>query len=271
MKKTIILLCVTAMLLSLCACFRPLPELKHESKKETHEIAKPTESVSMTEEDTLPPTEETEASWIAPELSECIGLYTEASVNYSDGCYNDYNATYQVPEILLDSSDAKRANDMIQAHCNESIDDSLQAEMDKVSLFCFGISYDAWIYDHYLSLVIFEQNDWDCNYYMVFTFDLMTGRWLGNKEYAEYLSMDESALFETIRSSLLYHFDDMNSAMPDEYKDEFFNEQREGQYSDDNVKETELYIGRDGSVQMCCWVKSIAGADAYMHLLPLIK
>lgn len=271
MKKTILLFCLIAMMLSLCSCLRPLPTYNdrktHHTGESTQDTEKPEVSTEETSETEAPT--EPEPAFVAPALSDCIGLYSEASVNYSDG-YNDYQATYQLPEILLDSWDAKRANEWIRTTFQPSIDDSIQAEMDKVSLFCFGISYEAWIYDRYLSLVITETNDWDCGRYLVLTFDLTDGSWLSNKEFAAYLGMDDAALFEAIRSSLLYHFDDTYSDLPAEFKDDFFYMQRDKQTSDDAVYDTELFIGRDGSVQMACALFSMAGADSYAHLLPLI-
>lgn len=270
MKKIIILLCVTAMLMSLCGCFRPLPSATHDRRDADQKSEMRTEAPIASEApiETAAPVE-TEAPFVAPPLSECIGIYTEQTVNYSDG-YNDYYATYQVPEILIDSSDAKRANDLIQTTCNQSIQDSIQSEVSKTSLFCMGIHYDAWIYDRYLSLVVTEENDWGCTNYLVFTFDLTDGSWLGNEEFAAYLGVDTGSLKDMISSSMLYHYDDMNKDLPDEYRDEFFYMQRNNQTNDEYVNDTELFIGRDGSVQMCCWITSIAGADAYLHLLPLM-
>lgn len=270
MKKLLAIFCILALVLSFAACTRPLPVYTPSTRPEETSASSQTDAPAATEApvETIAPAE-TDAPFVAPALSECVGLYAETSVSYSDG-YNDYDATYQLPELLLNSSDAKRANDLIRSTFQPSIDESLQQEMDKVSLFCFGISYEAWIYDRYLSLVITENNDWDCTRYMVFSFDLTDGSWLGNEEFADYLGMSETDLRETIRSALTYHYIDMYSDLPDEYKDEFYDAQLAKQSDDEYVDETELFIGKDGTVQMSCYLCSIAGADSYAHLLPLI-
>lgn len=265
MKKLILILCIAALILSLTACTVSVP-ISHPDFMQ-HRIAAWRDTQEPSAPAETPPA--TEPLFVAPPLSDCVGLYSECAVDYSDG-YNDWYAVYQLPEILLNSSDAKRANSLIRSTFEPLIDQCVQAELEKTSLICTGISYECWIFDQYLSVLIHEENDWSCDSYLAFTFDLTDGSWLGNREYADYLGVSEDALFAQIRSSLLYHFDAAYADLPEEYQDDFFFTQRERQYSDENVNATELFLDRDGSVQMICLLYSMAGADAYSHVLPLV-
>lgn len=261
MKKLICVLLLLTLCLSLFACHRPLPGYTPTQSPTQKPAPAPTEPP-------VPFTEPTETQAYIPSIDECIGLYTYENISYSDG-FNDYDADFFIPEILLDSDDAENANIYIQSVCMDALEDSRAARDEGYSMICSGIDYDAWEYENYLSLVVHIPNDWGCDHYMVFTFDLLTGRRLDNADFAAYVGKSESELKESVKVTLLDAYDANYGQVPAEMKDDFYNQQRENTGSDFNVDACELYIGADGSLFIHCNLYSIAGADCYEYLIPL--
>lgn len=269
MKKILALLCLLAMLASLCACTL-LPQILPSA--ETAQPTEPTAAKDSAPTDTAAPAETpapTESAIELPSLEDCVRDYVSDRIAYTDDLGNDYDASFAVPELLLASSDAKHANSYILSVCEPQLNESYAARDDGTSMFCMGIDYDAWIYDRWLSLTVHVTNDWGCDQYLVFTFDLTDGTQLDNADFAAYLGISEAELQEDMGAAMLREYDASFASAPDDLKDDFYYEQRERCGAQDNVLSAELYIDTDGTVGVHCDIFSIAGADSYEHLIPL--
>lgn len=262
MKKLFAALFILALSVSVFACTPPLPE----------RTGRPSEATSLSE--TVPSEEQpiltdpSEEQWVAPQLAECVDIYWSENISYSDG-YNDYDADFIIPELLLDSPSAQQANEEIQSYCMQTLEEARSERDDGVSLFCYGINYDAWIYDTYLSLVITVSNDWDLTHYLVFTFDLLTNSLLESSDFAAYAGISETAFYEAVRVSLVDAYEAMFSTADESLHDDFYDQQREKTGSDENVNQCGFFIGADGEFYIHCDLYSIAGADCYENLILL--
>lgn len=272
MKKLIVFLLSVVIMLSTTSCVSiginrtPTDNTQPASTSETQTETKTepqteTKTEAKTEPQTQPQTQKTGSA------DDYIGIYNSTNLDYTDGVGNRYTASYTVPELKLQSSDAAEINSEIQRSCMKLVDESVESSNNGTSLICLGIEYDAWMNNNDLTLLITMDNDWGLISYLVYTVDVVTGEELDNDDIAEMMNIDDDELEEQIQDTMLDYYVNQYSGN----SSDFYYQQLEKTISEDNVDEAEAYINKDGEIYIHCNIFSIAGAEEYEHLIPLKK
>lgn len=275
MKKLLSAILVLALFVGLCAC-NATPDITLGGTGKTEPAATtapPVDTVSaapVSTEATQPATTlpaQTQEPTAAPTVEDYVGVYASDHIAYTDSVGNSYDADYQIPMLLLNSEDAREANEELQRDCMRHLEQAREARDSGYSLVNVGIEYEAYLYDNYLTLVVCSNCDWDMQSYWTYCFDLTTGEDLDTEDFARYLNLSEDELETKIRSTMMSFFEEKYDAAP---KDDFYNRQLGFTGSEENVDEAELYFTENGEIYVHCVIGSLAGADCYEHLIPLV-
>lgn len=192
MKKCFALMLAVLLLLSMTGC-ATLGALALPSATPTPEpTAAPTAAPTATPaaEPTTEPTSEPtpEPTSVPTTIDDYVGLYSHTELSYSDA-NGGYSYNYIVPQFLLDTEDAKAANADIQERCLPRIEAMKEAAEQGYSLTLLGISYDAWLEDGLVTLILTVSYDAGCTYYTVYRLQAETGALLSNEDMAARLGV----------------------------------------------------------------------------------
>ena len=120
-----------------------------------------------------------------------------------------------------------------------------------------GISYSNYIYKDILSIVVGTLRVDDMTQYFAYNLDLTTGKRMNNEDILKRLNLGSVDIKEALSSAYTQLYG--SSSGP----------QLEKTISKDNINATQFYVTGDGSVMAAARIYSIAGADSYMHLIPV--
>ena len=94
------------------------------------------------------------------------------------------------------------------------------------------------------------------------------GRSVPNFELLQRFGLTSEEFIPIMKEAALKYYDDMFAEVPDEYKDEFYNRQREWTGSDENINTNlMMFIDEDGELAVVTPIGSIAGANWYYHIV----
>ena len=247
MKKFLTMLLTAAMLFALAACGTT-----------------PDPVDTNTQNDNQAETPDT--SYEAPQITE---LYNEA-FDYTDGVGNSGHFTYRVPQIVADTQGAEAINKAISDEYSPIVNGVLENVSDKVSLSCFYAAWESYQYENILSLVVSCGWDADINSYNVYLYDIATGQQLATADLLKVMHVDEAAFLEAVRRAAAAKFDSQYGAIAGGDTDEFLTERRDWTLSDENINmDVPAYVDRAGRLHAVLYIGSIAGAEAYPHVLTL--
>lgn len=229
MKKSICIVCIIALFaVSLTGC-EFFDNIFNKNKEEATSTA---EQIETKAPETEPQTEEPFEYSTDP--SDYVGVAREAG--YGDG--------YTIPEIKLDSRDARTANADINGLYGPIFD--IGDEVDS-SYYCTSISYDAYVANEMLSVVVTAEYNGSTDYYSVYTFDLRDNSLMSNNDIIEKLDMNKDEVNEKLKKAAEAAFKDkFEESFADDvdYEDCF-----EKTMSEDNLKDAKLYIGEEGALK----------------------
>lgn len=114
---------------------------------------------------------------------------------------------YHVPELLIDSEDAKDINKDISQTVGNTVNDSLQYIHDGVIPKSMDISWKIYKKDDLIFLVILDKNEEIISQYQVYGYDLKKNKRIGNKEVIENLGMKKEDMIRKIKKKVMQEFD----------------------------------------------------------------
>lgn len=202
-------------------------------------------------------------------VDDYVGLLTQEHIAYTDGVGNTYDVTYTVPKLLLNSGDAAQVNREIEELCLPEIAYAQQSAEAGTSLILMNISYQAWLENNNLTLILALDYDADSAYYTVYRLCVNSGALLTNEDMAAQLGIGDAEYSGFVRNAMEAHFASMYSGAKEAVGEEFYLAQLENTVSDDNVQAAELYFDADGTPMLHCRIYSLAGASWYEYLIPL--
>jgi len=120
-----------------------------------------------------------------------------------------------------------------------------------------GISYSSYIYKDILSIVVETLTQYDMTEHFVYNLDLTTGKRIGNEALLDRLGIGSVDLKESLRAAYIKRYNSSSG------------EQLDKTLSKENLDAVRLYVTNDGTLMAAARIYSIAGADSYMHLIPV--
>lgn len=205
-------------------------------------INKPTDNTEVSE------TQKTSdaAGAAVGELSDYVRTSVENEVSFGDGV----TKTLRLPEILLDSEDAKAANSDITKKFGADTDGKSGVNM---------LDYTAALNDNLLSVCIIAGFEGGNSGAEVFNFDVSTGKKVENDAILKYKDVSYTAVIEGIEKALDDYYREHNfDKLPlnDDMKAKTF--------SAKNFKDARLYLNDEGKVMCVADVYASVGGGHFV-------
>lgn len=220
-------------------------------------INKPTEadSTAASSEAATQAATESDEPTAAPigTLSDYVKTGKEATVTYGDGNTN----TLRIPELLLDSADAKAANEELQSKFGSALDNgSSYSGM-------YALDYEAYLNGSVLSVVTVGKYDGGNTYGLAYNFDVLTGKKLDNKQVCDMSGENYEEELADLREELEEYYEEKYGSMPGN------DAEREKTFSDDNLKQAVMYLDNDGDFMALVDVYAAVGGGHWVVQLDL--
>lgn len=211
------------------------------------------------------------------ELNGFENLVTDA---YSKECrYNFLSddeeiASFRIPQVNLDSDDAKRVNKEIYDAWYPEIQNAI-AEIDSYGWpsTSDGMSYRWNVSGNILSLVASNNYwpEWSGGLeYFVYNFSLPAGTLLSNNEVYSAAGFSQTEYNNRVTQALgSRFFEGLESHIETNGYDDFLREQYENTVSDQNIARSMPYINEEGQLCIIAAIYSLAGGEYYWHDLNL--
>ncbi len=173
--------------------------------------------------DPEPPTE-----FEVGDVDDYVGVYKEKTLTFGDGNKN----VLRIPEIKLDSADAKAAN----AEIVEKYGDVFASDRSNGII---SLDYDAYLNGTILSVVVTSKVDGGNTYGVAYNFEVVSGDGLDNKAVCDAAGKDYQEALEELS-------DEMRDAYDDRFGQLTKNESmRDKTFAQDNLEASVFYL--DGS------------------------
>lgn len=229
----------------------------------SEETTVPTEPVEITEPETL------ECLESHPEpvvLDGLVGVHRQEHLLYVEEYNQEANDLFlAVPEILLDSEDAKACNQALWNICDPVLDENMRYAREKGFISNRDINYDAWVYENTLTVCAWISTEYEYTDYYVYTLDLDTGKLLSNAETAPLAGLGED-WEDTLRNAVQRRFELRAGLVA---QDEPYNAQLENTLSQENLSAAVIYPGADGTPMAAIRFYNLAGGAYSNELLNL--
>ena len=221
-----------------------------------------TEATVPTEPATDPPTDPpTEPPTSVPVVTDYVRTMRE--VVYENNTFvPPITMTFRIPEITIDSDDAREVNDEILEKYGSTMD---AAEEQNSSVANTFIDYDAYLTNDILSVVINVElgsgHSWQ---YSVYNFDISTGKSLTNRTLCKKIGTDWDTMKKTLSSNLEYYY---NQTYPQHAKTPSMYDT----LGSDNLEAARLFIGSTRKIQAVCTIYIPAGSGHLQQFIDLYK
>lgn len=135
-------------------------------------------------------------------LEDCVSVWKERRVVYSDDVGNSYDISFPIPLINLPGEDVQEANAEIQRECGWNLEETLDASKEGYSANILRLYYDAHLNDGVLTVLVHIDTEYSYDIYLLYSFDTTTGEELDNEDMAIILGYDEATLDANIRDTM---------------------------------------------------------------------
>lgn len=230
MKRFIALFCALIIAGAVCsACGSKPKENGNTEPTGAAPTAAPAETVAATQEaeaTVAPATQEVLHDPASAQLSDLVKNAKESVIVQPGGG----EKRCAIPEILLDSSDAKAANSEIMEKHGDYFEDPSSHE------YVNELNYEAYLFDKYLSVYIKSKVDGGNTSGLCYCFDITTGSELNGETLCSMTGRDYNTAIGTLKTNLTSYYDEKYSRLPnnDDYRNKTL--------SDSNVNASKLFL-----------------------------
>lgn len=275
MKRMILLVVCLALLATLSGC-NMLQERLHNVFSQTEpqqQIQTDSASPSVAEPEAAPTTASAPENFAPtgiqiPDTENAIVLlYDETGTAYDDEYYS-----YRVPLLNCQTPDAVSINASITEEYEPLVQEMLALAAEGMSTYCYRIDYETvWCGDT-LALIVYCEYYGGCIYYSVYNFDRVTGCEVTNAELLARVGVDAETFVSLAKARSVEVFDEKYQNIPEDMKnDDFTTKQRVAYATDEYIHpDMRMYLGEDGELMLISAIGSIAGADSYEEIYPLM-
>ena len=213
--------------------------------------------------------------WTFPDLS-AGRVYDDSLIweifydegKYTDEFENEWEYSFYTPQLTATTPEAEIINEEIRQNCGDKIFEAYGDMEQHYGLNFYDIHWASYWHDTMVSLVIEMDSNMSFTDYYVCNYDFSMGRSVPNFELLQRFGLTSEEFIPIMKEAALKYYDDMFAEVPDEYKDEFYNRQREWTGSDENINTNlMMFIDEDGELAVVTPIGSIAGANWYYHIV----
>ena len=135
-----------------------------------------------------------------------------------------------IPEILMDSSDAKAANNEIMEKYGDYFNDPEGHE------YVIELNYEAYLYDKFLSVYVKSKVDGGNTSGLCYCFDITDGSELSTEKLCSMTDRDYNTAIGALKTNLTSYYDDKFGKLPGN------DEMRSQTLADSNIKASKLFL-----------------------------
>ena len=194
-------------------------------------------------------------------------LYDETGTAYDDEHYS-----YRVPLLNCQTPDALRINASITEAYEPLVQEMLALAAEGMSTYCYRIDYETVWCGDILGLIVCCEYDGGGVYYTVYNFDRVTGCEVTNAELLACTGFDEETFVSLAMVRCVEVFDKKYQNIPEDMKNDDFTVRQRVAYATEEYihPDMRMYLREDGALMLISPIGSIAGADAYEEIYPLV-
>ena len=215
-------------------------------------INKPTEAESTSQPVTETATEAATEPAVGT-LADYVKTGKEKSVTYGDGNTN----TLRLPEILIDSADAKAANEELNTRFGEAFNSNVEYAG------IYSLDYEASLNGKLLSVVTNGKFEGGNTSALAYSFDVTTGNKLDNQQICDAAGKDYAQVISDLRKKTEEYYEEKFGSMPGNTAE------RDKTYSDENLKQSVLYLDEDGEISALVNIYAAVGGGHWVTEIDL--
>ena len=156
----------------------------------------------------------------------------------------------------------------IRQNCGEKAFQAYEDMEQKYGLNFYDIHWDSYWHDTMVSVVIEMESNMSFTDYYVCNYDFSMGRSVPNFELLQRYGLDYDEFITVMKEAAVKYYDDLFAEVPAEYKDTFYQQQRDWTGSDENITvNLMMFIDENGDLAVVTPIGSIAGANWYYHIV----
>lgn len=175
----------------------------------------------------------------APATQASVGTLDSYVKTAKKGSYtfDDGNTkTYRIPEILLDSDDAKAANSEIMERFGDDVKE--YTDYSPVT----SLDYEAYLNDVYLSVIVTGSFDGGNSYGLCYTFNVTNGNELNSATLCSAIGRDYNTALSDLTENLAEDYDEKYGSMPGN------DGERAKTLDSANIKAAKMYLDGSGNL-----------------------
>lgn len=161
----------------------------------------------------------------------------------------------RIPEILLDSSDAKAANSEIIEKYGEIFD------APDTHHYILALDYEAYLYDKFLSVYINCRVDGGNSDGLCYCFDITTGNALGSEQLCSMLGRDYNTATDKLKTNLISYYDEKFSMLQGN------DEMRSQTLADSNVKASKMFLNESHQLTAMVNIFAAVGGGRWVETI----
>lgn len=187
--------------------------------------------------------------------------------NYTDSLDNSWTYSYHVPSLPADTEGAKAINAAIDAKFGQSVQESLAAMEDGLSLGCVTATWKSYRWGDVLSIVVQAEAEWEFTDYGVYLYNIATGQQMTTTALLEALGVAPETFLSALRQSAAQAFDSQRIADNAQSSTDFLPE-RSWTVGDGNITpDVMAYVREDGTLRVVLPIGTPAGAGWYYQTI----
>lgn len=192
--------------------------------------------------------------------------------------YEKYDSTYcyHIPRFVQKGEGFEALNSEIYDKLYALLEQQVYDNIDLgVSVILTNLSYGYGAKNGYASLIICTRLDWGgAEYYDVYNINLHDGSRISTQDLLTLYGLTNDEYRELVRTKLGEKFvSGLSNWYEQNHTDDalmkLYRQKQESTISDQNIDDVVPYIDADGDLCCTAWIHSIAGAEAYCHLINL--
>lgn len=187
---------------------------------------------------------------------------------YTDSLGNTWNYVFRIPAIQAAGSDATKLNQELFMALYPAVKDAQDAMAEGLSLGINGVDYQVFVKDQMVSIVAEIDTDWGFEEYHVANFDAASLSACSREQLLQKLGVTEEEFLHRAQNTVESYFEKSFSGIA---KDSMYQDRHDKSVDPENFKsDCQLFINDEGALCMIVKIYSMAGADYYYHLMPVL-
>ena len=250
-------------------------------------VTLPAQTEPVPEDITQIPRQNTLQSGNPQTLSDWVFTNYEQTFSWRDGVSNFCSVTITLPALAPVTDFAIRFNEEIWELGSAYVEEAVQCQKQETSNILSRVTYEAYLHDEILSIVLIENTTFDYTAYRSWSFDLEDRQALSTAKLAdELLDMDYPEFILASNAITAQHFKEQYGSFIENMEnqqtstDSYFETEPPAElelyhalleqipYDTVSIRNRQLFVGENGQVMLIFDAPSLVGASSYPTVIP---